>query len=95
MFKMQKSFRSKASTVAFHTRWNLLGIDIFHARELTLMSSRNATGNEHQRITQLMEAGKINVTPWITHRMAYTSIVENFPRWVGADSAGIKVIVDW
>ena len=67
----------------------------FHARELTLMSSRNATGNEHQRITQLMEAGKINVTPWITHRMAYTSIVENFPRWVGSDSAGIKVIIDW
>jgi threonine dehydrogenase-like Zn-dependent dehydrogenase len=67
----------------------------FHARELTLLGSRNTTGKEHQQIIKPMEAGKIDVRPWITHRMAYTFFVENFAGWVYSDSAGIKVMVDW
>ena len=67
----------------------------FHSRELTLLSSRNATGKEQQRVIKLMEAGKIDIAPWITHRLSSTSIAENLFQWMSAPSAGIKTLVDW
>ena len=67
----------------------------FHSRELTLLSSRNATGKEQQRVIKLMEAGKIDIAPWITHRLPSTSIAENLFQWMSAPSAGIKTLVDW
>ncbi len=67
----------------------------FHAREMTLLGSRNATGEEHEQIIKLMEAGKIDVTPWITQLVPYTSVVEGFPQWINTDSAGIKTMIDW
>jgi 2-desacetyl-2-hydroxyethyl bacteriochlorophyllide A dehydrogenase len=67
----------------------------FHMRELTLLSSRNATGKEHVQIIKLMEAGRIAVGSWITHRISSTSIADSFPQWINAESAHIKAIVDW
>lgn len=67
----------------------------FHAREMTLLSSRNATGEEHQGIIDLIEARKIDITAWITHRISSTTIAEHFARWANSDLAGIKAMVDW
>jgi 2-desacetyl-2-hydroxyethyl bacteriochlorophyllide A dehydrogenase len=68
---------------------------MFHAREMAVLSSRNATAKDHYRIIQLMEAGKIDVTPWITHRLSPAAVVEDFSRWVNTDSPAIKAVVDW
>jgi len=68
---------------------------MFHAREMTVLGSRNATAKDHYRIIQLMEAGKIDVTPWVTHRLSPAGLLENFPRWMNADSPAIKTMVDW
>jgi threonine dehydrogenase-like Zn-dependent dehydrogenase len=68
---------------------------VFHAREMTVLSSRNATAKDHYQIIQLMEVGTIDVTPWITHRLSPTALLENFPRWINTDSPGIKTMVDW
>jgi len=40
----------------------------FHKRELTLLSSRNALPEDFTLIIGLIEAGRIDTTPWITHR---------------------------
>jgi threonine dehydrogenase-like Zn-dependent dehydrogenase len=39
--------------------------------------------------------GKIDVRPWITHRLSRASVIENFPQWVNTDSPAIKAMVDW
>jgi 2-desacetyl-2-hydroxyethyl bacteriochlorophyllide A dehydrogenase len=41
----------------------------FHRRELTLMSSRNATAEDFRRVIEAIETGTVDTAPWITHRM--------------------------
>jgi len=40
----------------------------FHRRELTLLASRNARPDDFSRIISLIEAKRIDTSPWITHR---------------------------
>ncbi|MBS1810245.1 MAG: zinc-binding alcohol dehydrogenase family protein [Acidobacteria bacterium] len=67
----------------------------FHRRELTVMSSRNATAADFQRTIALLEAGKIDITPWITHRVREEELIAQFPSWLDAKAGFIKAIVSW
>jgi 2-desacetyl-2-hydroxyethyl bacteriochlorophyllide A dehydrogenase len=42
----------------------------FHRRELTLCASRNAVPATFREIIELVEAGRVDTKPWITHRFA-------------------------
>lgn len=66
----------------------------FHRRELTLLSSRNATGADFQRIIGYLEAGDIALAPWVTHRAPIESMIEAFSRWFDRDSGIIKAVVE-
>ncbi len=50
----------------------------FHRREITLMSSRNATGPDFQRVIQAMENREIDTASWITHRLELGEVPEKF-----------------
>lgn len=50
----------------------------FHRRELTLSSSRNATPQDFERTLELLKSGRIDTTPWITHRMALAEVGARF-----------------
>ena len=50
----------------------------FHRREITLMSSRNATSADFERTLALIENGKIDTAPWITHRLKLENVVSDF-----------------
>jgi 2-desacetyl-2-hydroxyethyl bacteriochlorophyllide A dehydrogenase len=65
----------------------------FHRRELTLLSSRNATTADFQRVIEALEAGKIDLAPWITHRATAETTVEQFPRWLERESGIIKALI--
>ncbi len=65
----------------------------FHRRELTLLSSRNATGADFRRIIDYLEAGQIDLAPWITHRTSPETMIDAFPRWFDRDSGIIKAVV--
>jgi 2-desacetyl-2-hydroxyethyl bacteriochlorophyllide A dehydrogenase len=67
----------------------------FHRKELTVLSSRNATSADFQRTIALLEAGQIDVNPWITHRVKDDELVEQFPSWLDAKAGFIKAVVDW
>jgi threonine dehydrogenase-like Zn-dependent dehydrogenase len=67
----------------------------FHSHEMTLYSSRNATGADLRRTIRLMESGAIDVGRWITHRVAYPEIVECLPRWASGDDTYRKGLVEW
>lgn len=66
----------------------------FHRRELTLMSSRNAQPQDFARIISLLEAGRIDTTPWITHRASFADAVRQFPNWVKPESGVIKAMIE-
>ena len=53
----------------------------FHRREPTLLASRNALPGDFTRVIKLIEASRIDTTPWITHRRAFASATEHFSSW--------------
>ncbi|MDF2440651.1 MAG: hypothetical protein JWN98_1635 [Abditibacteriota bacterium] len=66
----------------------------FHRRELTLMSSRNARPDDFRRIIGLIEAGRIDTTPWITHRASFEDAVREFPSWVLPQNGVLKAMIE-
>ena len=51
----------------------------FHRRELTLCASRNALPRTFREIIALIEAGRVNTKPWITHRFPLADTPAIFP----------------
>jgi 2-desacetyl-2-hydroxyethyl bacteriochlorophyllide A dehydrogenase len=66
----------------------------FHRREVTLLASRNSTAADFRRIIGLIEAGRIDTTPWITHRVAFGRMIEAFPAWLEPESRVVKAMVE-
>jgi len=65
----------------------------FHRRELTLIGSRNATRADLRRCISLLEQGKIDTAPWITHRLTLEQLPGAFPRLLDPASGVIKALV--
>jgi alcohol dehydrogenase len=64
-----------------------------HRRELTLMASRNAHSKDFARIIRLIEEGKIDTAPWITHHAKFEEIPTIFPSWILPETGVIKAVV--
>ena len=59
-----------------------------------LLCSRNAMPGDFTRIIGLIEAGRIDTRPWITHHVPMAGLVEEFPRLIRPETGAIKAIVD-
>ena len=66
----------------------------FHRRELTVCASRNSTPQTFRDIIALVEAGRIDTRPWITHRFKLADIPEVFPREIAGNSAVLKAMIE-
>ncbi len=66
---------------------------IFHKSEGTLLCSRNAVAPEFTRIIQLIEEGRIDTRPWITHRAAFEEVIDVFPSYTRPETGVIKAVV--
>ena len=67
----------------------------FHRREITLMATRNAVGDDFRRIIQMIESGVVDTTPWITHRTAASGICESVKQWIDPSSGVLKAMVEF
>lgn len=67
----------------------------FHRRELTLLATRNSRPDDFRRIISLVESGKIDTRPWITHRASCDAMIEQFPSWLSPDTGVIKAMVEF
>ncbi len=67
---------------------------VFHRRELTLLASRNAMPEDFENIIRLIREGKINTTPWITHRITFDEVPEGFAEFTDPSLGAIKAIID-
>jgi len=66
---------------------------LFHSREMTLLGSRNALASDFARVISLIESGKVDVSPWITHRCGLDDFEENFLAWKNPKTGCIKGII--
>jgi len=67
---------------------------LMHRREMTLYASRNALPADFDRIIQLIETGKIDTRPWITHRVGFQDMIAQFPSYLQPETGVIKAIVE-
>jgi alcohol dehydrogenase len=65
-----------------------------HRRELDILASRNALPGDFTRIIQLIEQGKIDTVPWITHHAGFDSMIDVFASWTKPETGVIKAIVN-
>lgn len=55
---------------------------LFHRREMTAFASRNSCG-QFPRIIRMIEEGRIDTAPWITHRLPLSEVPARFPELPG------------
>lgn len=66
----------------------------FHRRELTVLSSRNALPAEFTAIIKLIEEGRIDTGPWITHRAKLDEVTARFESWTNPETGVIKAMIE-
>ena len=67
---------------------------VMHRRELTLLASRNALSRDFTRIIGLIEEGRIDTRPWITHRIPFADTIRAFPGFLEPTSCVIKAVIE-
>ncbi|QJW89263.1 zinc-binding alcohol dehydrogenase family protein [Spirosoma taeanense] len=65
----------------------------FHKREATLMSSRNATRADFEQVIRSLKNGLINPTTYITHRVDFGQVKNEFASWLNPANGVIKAMV--
>jgi len=66
----------------------------FHKREATLMSSRNATREDFEHVIASMKAGLIGPATYITHRVSFGAVKDEFKSWLDPKNGVIKAMVE-
>jgi 2-desacetyl-2-hydroxyethyl bacteriochlorophyllide A dehydrogenase len=66
----------------------------FHRREVTLFASRNATGKDFHDVIAALESGRVNIAPWITHRSAPDTFIQDFPTWLEPERGVVKAMLE-
>jgi alcohol dehydrogenase len=67
---------------------------LLHAKELTLLASRNSLPRDFRRIIDLIEQGTLDTAPWITHRVGFTELADRFDSFTRPETGAIKAIVE-
>jgi threonine dehydrogenase-like Zn-dependent dehydrogenase len=66
-----------------------------HAKETTLMCSRNATLEDFEHIISILEDGKFPIDSFITHNVDFVDMIANFDRWLDPKNGVIKATVNF
>jgi threonine dehydrogenase-like Zn-dependent dehydrogenase len=66
----------------------------FHKREATLMSSRNATRQDFEQVITNIKNGKVKPTTYITQRVQFDNVLEEFESWLDPSNGLIKAMIE-
>jgi 2-desacetyl-2-hydroxyethyl bacteriochlorophyllide A dehydrogenase len=97
-----KAINNAFQFMAHGARYVLIGLqkgDIsfsqpeFHKREGTLMSSRNASRADFEHVLDSMKKGYVNPTNYITHRVQFEEVKDQFESWLNPANGVIKAMV--
>lgn len=65
-----------------------------HKPEVTILPSRNALPKDFPYIIDLIEKGAINTDPWITRRMAFDDVPDQFVELITPAPGTIKTVIE-
>ncbi|WP_317617954.1 zinc-binding alcohol dehydrogenase family protein [Mucilaginibacter lappiensis] len=65
----------------------------FHKREGALMSSRNATRADFEHVVNSMKNGLVDPLTYITHRVEFNEVKDEFADWLNPEMGVIKAMV--
>ena len=66
-----------------------------HAKETTLMCSRNATLEDFEKVISILEKGEFPIDSFITHNVDYSDMITNFDSWLDPKTGVIKATVNF
>jgi 2-desacetyl-2-hydroxyethyl bacteriochlorophyllide A dehydrogenase len=66
----------------------------FHKREATLMSSRNAVRSDFEHVMNSMRNGLVNPSTYITHRVPFNKVKDDFPSLLDPANGVIKAMIE-
>lgn len=66
-----------------------------HARETTLLCSRNATPSDFQHVMQTLQAGEFPINQYISHHLAFENMIDDFEKLYDPDNGVVKAIVSF
>ena len=62
---------------------------------MTILSTRNATGDDFAYVIRTLEEGKVDLVPWITHRAAPEEVEAQFPGWLEPANQVVKAMLEF
>ena len=66
----------------------------FHRKEMTLLSSRNATADDLAQVIDALRNGSLATETFITHRASLADVPSVFPSWLEPETGVIKAMVE-
>ncbi|MGL6095690.1 MAG: zinc-binding alcohol dehydrogenase family protein, partial [Fimbriiglobus sp.] len=87
-------FAGRLVFVGITTNEISFGQPLMHRREMTFLGSRNALPGDFRRIINLIEDGKLDTGPWITHRTPFAELIGTFPSYLKPETGVIKAMVE-
>lgn len=67
----------------------------FHRRETTLLSSRNATAQDFDRVLAALADKSIHADSWITHHAGPEEMLGRFASWTKPETGVVKAMLDF
>jgi len=64
-----------------------------HAKETTIMCSRNATTEDFQKVIDTLKTGAFPVDKFVTHEVDFDDMIDNFDGWLDPSAGVIKAMV--
>jgi 2-desacetyl-2-hydroxyethyl bacteriochlorophyllide A dehydrogenase len=98
-----KAINNSFKYMAYGARYILIGLQKgeicfshpeFHKREATLMSSRNATREDFEHVMLSMKNKEVEPANYITHRVLFDRIKNEFEHWLNPVNGVIKAIAE-
>jgi 2-desacetyl-2-hydroxyethyl bacteriochlorophyllide A dehydrogenase len=68
---------------------------LFHRKEITLKSSRNAVAADFTKLIRLLKANLVNIDGYITHRLPFETIDETFTKLYLPEEQVIKAVIEF
>ena len=99
-----KAINSAVQYMAHGARFVLIGLQReeitishpeFHKREGTMMSSRNALPKDFEFVITCIKNGSVNPADYITHRISFSAIKDEFSKLTEPESEVIKAVIEF
>ena len=67
---------------------------VLHAKEITLMASRNAAKEDFANVIAGIESGRVNTSGFVTHTASLEEMPSQIPLWIKPETGCIKAVVE-